>query len=277
MIGYDEENYTNIDINELLSNEKRLISFVGTSKSGTSFIINNIAEILSSCGVKVAIIDTTQNKNSYYIYTKNEEALRCIANESIQGLYNGEANGIQVNENLSVYTSVVKKMDCLDEVEKILETLIENYSVILVDADFETPEKYFYYSNEVYLVQTMDVLTVQPLTEFLARLKNRNFLDENKLKIIINKYLEVESITPKEIVGGMAFYNEPTMAYMQQLFNKDFVKYIVISFDEDSYRNYLNGLAKCEISISDISDIILQVLRKISTDIYPYLLKNTEN
>lgn len=277
MIGYDEENYTNIDINELLSNEKRLISFVGTSKSGTSFIINNIAEILSSCGVKVAIIDTTQNKNSYYIYTKNEEALRCIANESIQGLYNGEANGIQVNENLSVYTSVVKKMDCLDEVEKILETLIENYSVILVDADFETPEKYFYYSNEVYLVQTMDVLTVQPLTEFLARLKNRNFLDENKLKIIINKYLEVESITPKEIVGGMAFYNEPTMAYMQQLFNKDFVKYIVIPFDEDSYRNYLNGLAKCEISISDISDIILQVLRKISTDIYPYLLKNTEN
>lgn len=277
MIGYDEENYTNIDINELLSNEKRLISFVGTSKSGTSFIINNIAEILSSCGVKVAIIDTTQNKNSYYIYTKNEEALRCIANESIQGLYNGEANGIQVNENLSVYTSVVKKMDCLDEVEKILETLIENYSVILVDADFETPEKYFYYSNEVYLVQTMDVLTVQPLTEFLARLKNRNFLDENKLKIIINKYLEVESITPKEIVGGMAFYNEPTMAYMQQLFNKDFAKYIVVPFDEDSYRNYLNGLAKCEISISYISDNILQVLRKISTDIYPYFLKNTEN
>ena len=277
MIGYDEENYTNININELLSNEKRLISFVGTSKSGTSFIINNIAEILSNRGVKVAIIDTTQNKNSYYIYTKNEEALRCIANESIQSLYNGEANGIQVNENLSVYTSVVKKMDCLDEVEKILETLIENYSIILVDADFETPEKYFYYSNEVYLIQTMDVLTVQPLTEFLSRLKNRNFLDENKLRIIINKYLEVESITPTEIVGGMAFYNEPTMAYMQQLFNKDFAKYIVVPFNEDSYRNYLNGLAKCDISISDISNNILQVLRKISTDIYPYSLKNTEN
>lgn len=277
MISYDEENCANIDINKLLSNGRKLISFVGTSKSGTSFIINNLAELLSKRGVRVAILDTTQNRNSYYIYTKNEEALRNVANESIQGLYNGEINGIQVNQNLSVYTSVSKKMDYIEETEKILQTLIENYSVVLVDTDFETPENYFYYSSEIYLVQTMDVLTLQPLTEFLSRLKNKNSLDEKKLKIIINKYIEVESITPKEIVGGMAFYNEPTMAYMQQLFDKEFVRYVLIPFDEGSYRNYLNGIAKCEISIADISDNIVQILRKISTDIYPYSLENIEN
>lgn len=270
MIGYDDENYSNIDIKEMLSNKKKLISFVGAPKSGTSFIVGNLAEILSRLGIKVAILDLTKNRNSYYIYTKNEEGLRNIANESIKGLYNKEVNGINVNENFSVFTSVVSKMEFVDNVEKILETLIENYSVILIDADFETPDYYFYYSNEIYLVQTMDVLTIQPLTEFLANLKNKNILNENKIRIIINKYVDIESISVKEIIWGMAFYNEPTMAYMQELFNKDLVPYTLIPFNEMSYRNYLNGVAKCDINISDVSSEILQALRKIANDIYPF-------
>lgn len=270
MIGYDDENYSNIDIKEMLSNKKKLISFVGAPKSGTSFIVGNLAEILSRLGIKVAILDLTKNRNSYYIYTKNEEGLRNIANESIKGLYNKEVNGINVNENFSVFTSVVSKMEFVDNVEKILETLIENYSVILIDADFETPDYYFYYSNEIYLVQTMDVLTIQPLTEFLANLKNKNILNENKIRIIINKYVDIESISVKEIIWGMAFYNEPTMAYMQELFNKDLVPYTLIPFNEMSYRNYLNGVAKCDINISDVSSEILQAFRKIANDIYPF-------
>lgn len=270
MIGYDDENYSNIDIKEMLSNKKKLISFVGAPKSGTSFIVGNLAEILSRLGIKVAILDLTKNRNSYYIYTKNEEGLRNIANESIKGLYNKEVNGINVNENFTVFTSVVSKMEFVDNVEKILETLIENYSVILIDADFETPDYYFYYSNEIYLVQTMDVLTIQPLTEFLANLKNKNILNENKIRIIINKYVDIESISVKEIIWGMAFYNEPTMAYMQELFNKDLVPYTLIPFNEMSYRNYLNGVAKCDINISDVSSEILQAFRKIANDIYPF-------
>ena len=38
-----------------------------------------MAENLSRKGIKTAILDLTQNKNAYYIYTQNDEELRKIA------------------------------------------------------------------------------------------------------------------------------------------------------------------------------------------------------
>lgn len=69
------------DISELLTQGKKIVTFVGTSKNGTSFIVNNLATLLASNGIDTAILDTTKNKNSYYIYTKNEEELRVIATQ----------------------------------------------------------------------------------------------------------------------------------------------------------------------------------------------------
>lgn len=82
----EQENYEEIDLSNLLTPDRKIVTFVGTSKNGTSFIVNNIAELMSSIGINTAILDTTQNRNSYYIYTKNEESLREIAARSIQGL-----------------------------------------------------------------------------------------------------------------------------------------------------------------------------------------------
>lgn len=82
----EQENYEEIDLSNLLTPDKKIVTFVGTSKNGTSFIVNNIAELMSSIGINTAILDTTQNRNSYYIYTKNEEPLREIAIHSIEGL-----------------------------------------------------------------------------------------------------------------------------------------------------------------------------------------------
>ena len=70
-----------IDLSSLLTPDKKIATFVGTSKNGTSFIVNNLAELMSSIGVNTAILDTTQNRNSYYIYTKNEEELSKIIDE----------------------------------------------------------------------------------------------------------------------------------------------------------------------------------------------------
>ena len=88
----EEEEYEEIDLRNLLTADKKIVTFVGTSKNGTSFIVNNVAQLLSSIGINVAILDTTQNRNSYYIYTKNEEPLREIATHSIEGLTRGIAN-----------------------------------------------------------------------------------------------------------------------------------------------------------------------------------------
>ena len=66
----------------------------------------------------------------------------------------------------------------------IMETLVKNHSLILIDCDFNTPIEYFAKVQELYLVQSMDVLTIQPLTEFLRELKIKNALEESKIRII---------------------------------------------------------------------------------------------
>ena len=258
-----------IDISSLLTSDKKIVTFVGTSKNGTSFIVNNVAELLSSMGINVAILDTTVNRNSYYIYTKNEETLRNIASKSIEELSQGIANGIQVNKNLTVFTSLPDERDSISKVDEILETLVKNYSLVLIDCDFNTPIGYFKQSLETYLIQSMDILTIQPLTAFLRELKAKNVLDENKLKIILNKFVKVRGINEKTIIGGMAFYNDPAMSFMTELFDRNLIKYITIPFEEEIYVKYLEGIINCDVNLKGYSKTFMQVLKALGNMIYP--------
>lgn len=260
-----------IDISSLLTADKKIVTFVGTSKNGTSFIVNNVAELLSTMGIKVAILDTTQNRNSYYIYTKNEEALRNIATNCITDLVRGTANGINVNPNLTVFTSLPEENEAISNVDEILETLVKNYSVILIDCDFNSPIGYFKQSQETYLVQTLDILTIQPLTAFLRELKAKNILEEKKLKIILNKVVKVRGITEKTIIGGMAFYNDPAMSFMTELFDRNLIKHISIPFEEDIYTKYLEGIINCEITLKGYSKNFMQILKELANMVYPLI------
>ena len=161
----------NMNLSSLLTKDKKIVAFVGTSKNGTSFIVNNIAQLLSEKGIKTAILDLTKNKNAYYVYTDNQEELRQTAISSIPNLINGIVEGIVVNKNLSVFTTLPNENDVINNYSEILETLIKNYSLILLDCDFETNFGYFKEAQEIYLVQSFDVLTIQPLTAFLRDLK----------------------------------------------------------------------------------------------------------
>ncbi len=266
--GFD--NIDNIDLSELLTPDKKIVSFLGTTKNGTSFIVNNLAEVMSSMGVNTAILDTTKNRNSYYIYTKNEEQLRQIASTCIQGLTQGVARGINVNKNLTVYAALPNENESIKNTDKILETLIKNHSLVLIDTDFDTPVKYFKQSQETYLVQTMDILTMQPLTAFLRDLKSKNILDENKLKIVLNKYIKIRGIRDETIIGGIAFYNDPSMSFMTELFDRAKIKYITIPFEQEIYTKYLEGIIECEISLKGYSKEFLQSLKTLGNMVYPF-------
>ena len=124
---------TNIDLSGLLSRDKKIVAFVGTSKNGTSFLVNSLAEMLSQQGIKTALLDLTQNKNAYYIYTQNDESLREIAFKSIDSLRKGNPAGITVNKNLTVYTTLPGENEDINDYANILETLLKNYSLILLD------------------------------------------------------------------------------------------------------------------------------------------------
>lgn len=267
-------NVQHVDIESLLTQEKKMVSFVGTTKNGTSFLVNNLAELLSSMGINTAILDMTKNKNSYFIYTKNEEPLRRIAANCMTNLANDVPEGIKVNDSLTVYTTIPSQQDNID-VSAIISTLVKNYSLVLIDCDFDTPFDVFQYAQEIYLVQSMDILTIQPLTAFLRELKAKNALIHEKLKIVINKESRIRGLTPKVIIGGMAFYNDPSMTFMTELFNKDAIKYTNIPFSETVYTKYIEGLVNCKISLNGYDKNFMGSLKELAKMVYPLL--NSKN
>ena len=265
---------TQENLSNLLTKDRKVVTFVGAAKNGTSFLVNNLAALFSESGIDTAILDLTRNKNAYYIYTKNEENLRRVAFECMKNLKNGVAQGIPASKNLTVYTTLPTNIeDDEEDVEMILQNLASKHSLVLVDADFETPAKYFGASQEIYLVQSMDILTIQPLTAFLRDLKSKGFLDPDKLRVVINKELKVRSLSPKVLIGGMAYYNEPAMTFMTELFNKDKVKYCTIPFEIENYARYLDALVDCNISTKGYTKIFIANLKSLSNMVYPLLNK----
>ena len=258
-----------IDLSGLLTSGKKIATFVGTSKNGTSFIVNNLAEMLSTAGIDVAILDTTKNRNSYYIYTKNEEELRNIAEQTITGLARGIARGIEVHKNLTVYTSLPDENEAIEHTDKILETLLGKHSLILIDTDFKTPSRYFEQAQEIYLIQSLDVLTIQPLTAFVRELKSKNILEDRKLRVVLNKTVKIRGINDKTIIGGMAFYNDPAMSFMTELFDRTLIKYMSIPFEEETYIKYLENVIECNVSLKGYSKGLLQSLKELGNMVYP--------
>lgn len=269
----EEQNFQAIsmDNENLMSKNKKIVAFVGSPKNGTSFLVNNLAAQFSQMGINTAILDLTQNKNSYYIYTKNEEELRKVAFECMDKLKRGVANGIQVNKNLTVYTSLPAKEKDQSGVENVLSALVKKHSLVLMDCDLHTDAQYFAGAQEIYLVQSMDILTIQPLTAFLRDLKTKNILQMEKLRVIINKELRVKGLNPKVLIGGMSFYNEPAMTFMTELFDKEKIKYCMIPFEVDNYAKYLEALVDCNISINAYSKTFVANLKALANLVYPLL------
>lgn len=267
-------NYNNTNIASMLTKNQKIVAFVGTSKNGTSFLVNNTAELLSQKGINVAILDLTRNKNAYYIYTENEESLRNIAYSCIENLKVGNAQGIQVHKNLTVYTTLPSGEQEESDYANILETLTKNYSLVILDCDFETNYNYFVQAQEIYLVQSLDILTIQPLTAFLRNLKAKNVLNPEKIRIVLNKMINLKSVTERAIIGGMAYYNDPAMSFMTELFNKDTVKYCTIPFEEQTYARYLDGIINCKVTLNGYSKNFMANLNTLADMVYPLITNN---
>ena len=248
----------------------KLCVFTGTSKNGVSFIVNNLAQMLIQSNVKVAILDETQNRNSFYIYTNNDEPLINKAVSSIRNLENGLAKGLDVSRYLTVYTNIPDGglENKTEDIEAIVSTLTHNYDIILVDSDFETNEKFFAYASEIYVVQSMDALTIQPITKFLSELKDKGLLQEEKLRIIINKYMNLKRLPAEIVIEGLTRYNEPTMTLQKELFNSKNVPAILIPFDMQAYTRYMDVIATCQMTLNGYPTVFLNSLDKLASIIY---------
>ncbi len=264
--------YENIEY--LIPADTKVATFFGTSKSGVSFLVNNLAQMLSSFSINVAVLDLTKNKNSYYIYTNNEDNLRTVASNSIYNLIDGEAKGIKVNKNLTIYTALPTDTETFYEADKVIKTLIDNHSVILIDADYDTPVGYFDNSTDLFMVQNMDILTMQPLTTFLKELKAKNILKTEKLRLVVNMETRIKGINPDALLGALSTYKDPGMEYMVDLYGKGDVKLFTVPFDVEAYSKYLGSIAECKISLTGYSKNILTSLKEIAAYIYPIINGN---
>ena len=156
----------------------------------------------------------------------------------------------------------------MEAVEPIVETLARNHTVILMDCDFMTPMRYFKYSTEVYLVQSMDILTIQPLTYFLRQLTDKGMFNPSKARVVLNKFIRTKEISENILIGGMSIYNDPGMTVRKELFDRRTVPSIVVPFNEKSYLKYLDGLVTCDISLKGYDKEFILYLKKLASMVY---------
>lgn len=254
-------------------NSKNVFSFVGTSKNGTSFLVNSLGILFSSIGINTAIVDLTKNKNDYYMCTNNEERLREIATLSIIKLEKGIAEGVQINKNLSVYTGLPTNDTNKLNSKMVIDTLKKNHTLVLLDCDFETNLEYYTYSNQIFTVQSLDVLTMQPLTIHLKKLKELGIISDSKISIILNKEVPVKGLTKKLMIGGLSMYNSPNMEERVELFNRDNVKVYSVPFDIQAYQKYLENIVHCKFEIAGYPKKFITELQLIAENIYPEITK----
>ena len=69
---------------EVPKDYKKVVCFVGAPKVGTTFCINAVATFLARNKVKTAIVDVTRKRDTYTIYTYDNEGKRNIAAQSMK-------------------------------------------------------------------------------------------------------------------------------------------------------------------------------------------------
>ena len=69
----------------------------------------------------------------------------------------------------------------------------------------------------------------------------------------------------------MAYYNDPAMSFMTELFDRNTIKYFTIPFEEETYIKYLEGLINCDISLKGYSKAFMQTLKQLANSVYPLI------
>ena len=254
------------NVYEVPKDYKKTVCFVGAPKVGTTFCINAIGTYLSRNKIKTAIVDLTKKRDTYTIYTYDNEGKRRIAAESLKYASNG-LNEPLIYDKLSIYTGMPGEDRKAYSASVAMETIASNNNAILVDTDFTTPIDYFRICQEIYVVQDMDILNINQLTMFLRNLKSKG-ISMNKLRVIINKQVKC-ILTAKDILEGIATYTSFDLKMYDELFNSATIPYYVLPFDVENYKKYIEMVYKYSNKFATFSEDFKQNLEGIINSIYP--------
>lgn len=251
---------------EVPKDYKKVVCMVGAPKAGTTFCINAISTSLYKRDIKVGMIDLTRKRDTYTLYTYENEGKRAIAAESLKYASNG-LNEPLIYGKLSVYTGVPGEDRKQYNAASVVETAMNNNSVVLIDCDFSTPVDYYRLAQEIYVVQDMDVLNVNLITIFLRELKTRG-IPMNKVRVIINKHVKC-ALTAKDILDGIATYTSPDLKMFDDLFPASEMTYHILPFDQENYTKYVEMMYKYSNVFPTFTKEFRESLDQIVNAIYP--------
>lgn len=254
------------NIVEVPKDYRKVVCFVGAPKVGTTFCVNAVGTYVARSKVKTAILDVTRKRDSYTIYTYDNEGKRNIAAESLKYASNG-INEPLIYDKLSIYTAVPGEDRAKYNANTIVDTVMQNNNLVLIDADFTTPNDYFRLCQEIYLVQDMDVLNINQVTIFLRRLKSHG-IPLSKVRVIINKHVKCV-LTAKDILDGIATYTSYDLKMYDELLNSNTIPYYILPFDIENYRKYVEMVYKYSNKFNTFTDDFRENLDKIINAIYP--------
>ena len=261
---------------EVPKDYKKVVCFIGAPKVGTTFCINAIATMLFRRNIKVGIVDLTKKRDSYILYTYDNEGKRAIAAESMKYASNG-LNQPLVYGKLSVYTGVPGEDRKQYNATNVVQTAMQNNSVVLIDCDFSTPVDYYRLAQDIYVIQDMDVLNVNQITMFLKEIKTRG-IPMNKVKIVINKHVKC-ALTSKDLIDGIATYSSLDMSMIdpEPLFDTSNLQYFILPFDQENYTKYIEMLFKSSNAFSTFTKEFKMALEQITNAIYPIGISNVQD
>jgi len=254
------------NVYEVPKDYKKIVAFVGAPKTGSTFCVNAIGTTLARQKVRTAIIDVTRKRDSYTIYTYDNEGKRSIAAESLKYASNGMNEPLNYDK-LSIYTALPGEDRKTYNAGKVIETVSQRNNVILVDTDFTTPIDYFRLCQDIFIVQDMDVLNIPGLTLFLRELKSRG-VPMNKIKIVINKHVKC-ALTSKAILEGISTYTSFDFNTIEQLFDASNVQFYVLPFDVENYKKYVEMVYKYSNKFASFTDDFKVGLTSLINAIYP--------
>lgn len=254
------------NIYEVPKDYRKIVAFVGAPKAGTTFCVNAIGTTLARQKVRTAIVDVTRKRDTYTIYTYENEGKRSIAAESLKYASNGMNEPLNY-EKLSVYTAQPGEDRKTYNAGKVIETVSQRNNVILVDTDFTTPIDYFRLCQDIFIVLDMDVLNVPQMTLFLRELKSKG-VPMNKVKIVINKHVKC-SLTAKALVEGVATYTSFDYNTIEGLFDASNVPVYILPFDVENYKKYVEMVYKYTNKFATFSDDFKAGLTSLMNAIYP--------
>jgi len=255
---------------EVPKDYKKVICVVGSPKVGTTFCVNAISNALYRREVKVGIVDLTKKRDSYMLYTYDNEGKRAIAAERMKYASNG-LNEPLMYEKLSIYTAAPGEDRKQYNSAKLIETVAANNSIVLIDCDFSTPIDYYRLAQEIYIVQDMNVLNVNLMAVFLKELKSRG-IPMNKVRVIINKHVKC-ALTSKEILDRISTYVSPDLKIVEDLFPAEEMTYYILPFDQENYIKYIEMMYKYTNTFKTFTEGFKENIEQIVNAIYPVGIK----